>query len=92
MYRSFLSDRDASATLHARACGATIIDPPPEASAKALIEVATCLEQDPVLFTVSLRYRRLAAKRSAGDNNAARIEALEKQQKKFEQAIESMNF
>ncbi|MGB1276037.1 MAG: hypothetical protein ACPG77_09830 [Nannocystaceae bacterium] len=92
MYQAFLSDRDAAATLQARACGATIIDPPSEASAKVLIEVARCLEQDRNLFTVSLRYRRLAAKRGAGDHNQTKIEALEQQQQKFEQAIEAKGF
>jgi len=34
LYLAFLSDRDGAATLHARACGATLIDPPPEAAAR----------------------------------------------------------
>lgn len=88
MYRSFVSHRDAAATLHARACGATIIDPPPEASARALIEVATCLERDRVLLVLELRYRLLAATRGAGADNAARIEVIEKLQKKVEQVVE----
>ncbi|MCA9658154.1 MAG: hypothetical protein KC486_07410 [Myxococcales bacterium] len=87
LYLSILSDRDAASTLHARACGATIIDPPPEASAPALLDVVACLEDDRLLFVVALRYRRLAAARGAGADNDAQIEALEERRAEVEASL-----
>ncbi|MEZ4450881.1 MAG: hypothetical protein R3B09_15480 [Nannocystaceae bacterium] len=75
--RRVLDEHQAASALLARACGATIIDPPAWAAAPALLAVAECLDEDRFLFAVSLRYRRLAAERGADRRNAAKIEALE---------------
>lgn len=88
LLRWIIDDRAMSSTLLARACGATIIDPPPEAKSRELIAVANCLDQDMILMTVSLRYRELAAKRGAGQENAKALEQAHERVQKIRESIE----
>jgi len=85
-YRTLAHERRGADTLMGRACGATVFDPPPAATAEALIEVAACVEQE-AMFAMSLRYRKLAAERGPEPDNAANIERLEQRVVELEAAI-----